>query len=450
MAVEITLGSGQPNAKTRHYRGAKPLAHYSNFIYLDNVALTPAFCRPLIEGALSAKTNREAQMRIMEAEFPSRERAQIAEAVRELPNEGLNSLCIYVRPCEPWETMGTGLGAGKLAFRDSKNPDSFVGSIINSIKYALASQFDELGNVAEFKRIKGVTGDFGILLMPVFASFYPNEADPRKIFAPSVSVNYMGKAYGNALMQCSRGFFPGAFVGNSDVAHARAKSFAKLNRDMSGHTFIYGKSAIKPHLYEFGCDEFDTEYVERNRFFPLDGLDKRVSKILDAGGCYLEAVRKDHYPSEKPQWALTQYYPMNLRPIPPPQVDESSIFPLISASVGMAVAETDKVHLIDTSDVQASIGFNRHNKGYLMLCNLGWLDYLKRLPLSAFSNAGAIVLGYEQMANAMLSHLSGYLRELGIPILITPEPGKFEELLKHGKYTVYANDFSDGDFIARR
>jgi len=115
----------------------------------------------------------------------------------------------------------------------------------------------------------------------------------------------------------------------------------------------------------------------------------------------------------------------------------------------MAVARTNGVHEVDPSEFQGSIDFNRENKGYLALCHLGSLDGTKDLPLSAFSNAGAVIFAYSQRENPTLSHLSGYLRELKIPVLITPDYGEFEKIKKHGNYVVYANEFLDGGFLAR-
>ena len=261
MAVEITIGSGQSNFKTTTYRAARQLAARANFQHLDNIAITPAFFRHFLEasGALSSKSSKDAQKCISDAYLSTGEISQIKEAVHALPGTGLNRLCLFVRSDEPWEGSGTGLGSSYIAIRRGKSQISLINSVVSAIKWALESQFDELGNVAEFKRLKGAVEDFGVLIMPVFANFYPNGKRPEKVFAPSLSVNFLGKAYGNALMQCSRGFFSNSFYGARAVAHARGRSFSSINLD--GRTEIYGTSAKKANfqpgfeaLYQFAVD----------------------------------------------------------------------------------------------------------------------------------------------------------------------------------------------------
>ena len=451
MAVELTLGAGQPNFKTSAYRAAKPLAASAGFRYLDNIACTPLFFRHFLEksGALFAKTNEDARKCIRLADFPKQVEAQIKDAVYSLPSSGLNRLCLYVRSDEPWEGAGTGLGSSHIAIRPGRSQKSFIDYILHSIKLVLESQFDDLGNVAEFKRLKGATEDFGALLMPVFATFYPNRKDPQRIFAPSLSVNFLGKAYGKALMQCSRGFFSSSYYGVRDVEYARGRSFSGI--DMRDHTTLYGTSALKPFLPIAGLEEIPIQSIERTYDFrPADGLDKRVSKLLETGGnCYFEAVRKDHYPSKIPGWALTQYVPVNMSPISFPDVDDASVIQLPCDAIGMAVARTKGVHVLDSTEPQDSIDFNRNNKGHLLLCHVGSLELVKELPLSAFSNAGAIIFAYSQREYVVLSHLSGYLRELKVPILLTHDYRAFDVIKEHDSHIVYANEFTDNGFIAR-
>jgi hypothetical protein len=438
MKHELTVGIGPVDKKTLNLRNSRGLAIGAGFDYSETLAITPAFCRRLLEesGVLKEKTNEAIWKAILGKRpfIPNKMLCEIEDAVNCLPKNDLSCACLYVRTGEPWECGGTGLGTSSIATIRQKDGQVAARSLEHAIKLALASEFDSLGNIAEFKRIKGVQENFGLQIMNVIGKTLGNDFTGQKIIAPACSVNFLGKEYGRAFVQVEHGFF----------RHDNTAGSALVPR------FTDPSISLGWYMNAYGLNDGTVRHVD-SRDFGLDGdnllygLDEKAAKLTSLGGkCYFEAVRPSHAASE---WTLVQY--AKIKPVE--KIEKPDVQDKIASSmevVGTGVAHLEGVRAINLAPTRQDIEFNRNNKGYLLHGRLIRRCDLFDWPLSAFSNAGALYLTYSASENEFLSHVNNYARELGMPIVFSYRGFDLKTDPK-AKFVAYANEYCQYGFVAR-
>ena len=391
MVVELTIGDGKPAQKTLQYRAIKDKAIQSDFVYLDNVAFTPKFFRKFLErsGAFEDERSNAAIYRIACEKFNQSEKAYIRAAWNSLQNGKTAMAKVKVRSDEPWAGAGTGLGQSCEATQES---------LETMIKDVLASQFSS--DVRAFKKLKGITEDFGVMLMPLVCA------------TPSVNyLNYLGKFNGRAIVQYTWG------TGTKVSVTA---------------TFTGSINAIQ---------------------FP--DFDRRISKLLELGGnCYLEAIQNEASASHG--WTIVQYSPYSLPQVQKPVIEPGKLLLKTHTVIGAGLAETNGImHLRHKAKYEVQ-KFNATNKGHLFFAELSHLGDFKAIPLDHYSNAGAILVSVHETENHPFSHVGGFMRELNIPLLVTERSfnNSYHEIEKKlcanadARLLVYANEFANEGSIS--
>ncbi|VVC00908.1 Uncharacterised protein [uncultured archaeon] len=403
---EITIGPGQVNKKTAGIRNIKDKAIQAGFNYPPHAAITPLFFREYLErcGAFDEK-NKKPAASVANESFNSHEKDGILYAYHSLP-----SAWVYIRDDQPWgESMG--LGGSEQAMNEKE--------VIWRVQNVLAGQFSP--DVIAFKKLKGLTGDFGILMMPVFADKENESAKRMNEEMPNITVNYLGEHQGKSLIQYCHGFFE---LGRSHV--------------------LYSGAASHPVLAGFGT---------------------RASKLVEIGGsCSLEAVNS--MVDGKDAWTIVQHFPYQIPDISKPQVSEQSVIHWSSRVIGNAVAVTNgfSEYQQDTAlhreekrnkHFQELSNYNSAHKGYLFIANVGVLGEFKFIPLECYSNASAIfakVRGHGAGPYNILTHMNGLVRALGIPFVegyrIMMNDNAVDRMKSAKQLLVYTDEFEKRGFIS--
>ena len=140
-------------------------------------------------GAFQAESPMEAQRRILSGKFDDRDTREIARAVHHFILMGCAS--IMVRSDD--SPIGTGYRySGTASVGTKKEEKRLVEMVADEMKKVLASDFSE--NAQEFNRIKGISGNCGVVLMPVYGQVVQSKQnfDDRFIF-PFANITYIGK-----------------------------------------------------------------------------------------------------------------------------------------------------------------------------------------------------------------------------------------------------------------
>ena len=416
MVVELTIGDGKPAQKTLSYRAVKDKAIAAGFTYLDNVAFTPNFFRKFLErsGAfdraehilylrnveknpnISDETYSYVSDAIFHEEFNRFEKKCIHDGVKSLPRDKRESL--IVRSDEPWGGAGTGLGKSSNASAYS------IDLTENAIKSVLASQFSL--NVNAFKALKGVTGDFGAMLMPRVRSAISVEWDLQE--NDIIIMNYLGQFNGKSIMQLTEKYY-------------------------SNIRTVLGNRLFHP------------------------GFDERILRLVEIGGpCYLEAMESRNARNQ-PSYSIVQHYPYSISKITKPNVELDSIVCQTDKVIGTGLLLTDGIYPLNPNQKsEEDLEFNMNNKGYLLFVKTHYFEDFRSIPLDFYSNAGAVLLLVSNTENHPLSHVNGFVRELNIPFLITSASfndnyHRMERFLlsnPNARLLVYANEFADEGFIS--
>ncbi|MFA6907823.1 MAG: hypothetical protein WC263_03265, partial [Candidatus Micrarchaeia archaeon] len=111
----------------------------------------------------------------------------------------------------------------------------------------------------------------------------------------------------------------------------------------------------------------------------------------------------------------------------------------ISEAIGTGKKTVENVHSARHTPTSGDLQFNETHSGYLLHIKSDGRLPMQDWTLSHLYNAGAIYLESHDLQGMCLGfHLGGYLRELGIPLLISDISPDFK---KDGKYIVQADEF---------
>lgn len=441
--LEITVGAGQPGLKTLGLRRDKKDIRESGFHYPINAALTPAFLqRRLMDANIQPSDDyNSASEKLKRVPFTGSEKAEIMHALHELPPKARTRLII--RSDESAE--GTGLMASRHIFQEeSAGMDALVTAVETAVAEVMAS---ECGNnkLNLYKRIMGIEGNAGILIMPVYGESFvvSNSGQERKMIYPVFGLNYLGPYNRKSLLH----IFANEYILGSE-------QLAIENPD--GARREVGPSVLV------------------NKLRPINGLPpypryrrsliERVARLIrKVGSRYLEVV-KDSW--DKPEFVVVQSAPFSCPQIEKPGKKEWKTDVKTSLAFGISHANIHECRHVDLTfrmkgwkeEVEAFNEYDAMHKGYLLIEEGDTAGMLVDRLYGKLNlvNAGAILV-YDTKLNTRMafSHLGGFARALGIPILITDKPPSFMAALREKKEmnlecAVYSNQFDGEGILALR
>lgn len=451
--VQGTIGDGKPGPKTTALRNDRDGIVRAGAIYPDNVAITPHSFKHFLKesGALYAKSYPEAYSKLQQHPFSKSDKQTITDALMAFPEPLRYSLMVRGDDY----SVGIGLGhTGTASAISSMGFGELFSQVCYEIKKVLASDFGP--DMIVFKKKMGMKDNSGVLLMPIYGDRdYVGGENGEKLICPPLSINYIGKVGGKAIISVGGGI-GGA---NLKVHMPGYSSMHKVSREISKEMMEHAIS----HKMVGGVSELDGELNEAmTQFYPLaaaDSLAERfmgINAIVDRiasnlGQRYLEIVMDDFL---KPLWVVVQSAQVRINQITKPEVPKESLLADSLDVVGTGLKYTNQILFAGHTPTVMDIGFNRYNENYLLvldvhmasMINMGW-------SLSSFSNAGAVVMEIGNAQYKLFSHLGGYFRELGIPVL----SAKFDSKIKaqvgekpyiNRKCLVYANEFESEGFVA--
>jgi len=462
-------GTGAPGPKTLALLNAKDLIekHCPPFPFM--FPFTPQFYIRYLDtcGAFKAGTSAEARRRILDGSFDAKEMREIARAVHHFIMMDCTS--IMVRSDD--SPIGTGYRySGTASVGRKKEEKRLVEIVAHEMKKVLASDFSE--NAQEFNRMKGIAGNCGVLLMPVYGQvFEKNNYSGEKVVFPLASITYIGKMH--FFSKEPNGHMVSAGSGFEWISHLHTLDGITSNGSIEGqllsHSISPGSaldvSANKLISYNdiesnFSIHEKMMRFLQNNSIYMPEA---RISGLVgDAGASYIEGIS---HGKDAESLMIVQYSKFSIpkmeRPrdhivkmvirVPHEAMTEDSV-------IGCGVRRTTETRFCDAP--AENVDYNKSHKGYLLVMNLrrttefkGWLD-----NLASFSNAAAIIINSQSRGEEVFTHLKGAVRELNIPIIAIARFGMAWEmwegkaLAKGGKFLIYVNEFAPGrpeGFVAK-
>ncbi|MCX6770943.1 MAG: hypothetical protein NTX79_02710 [Candidatus Micrarchaeota archaeon] len=351
------------------------------------------------------------------------------------------------------------------------NEGLFLDRLFLAIKEVLASRFTDDARI--FDKMMGLGDEAnGVMLMPYYGTMLRGEKFAAA-FPILLSVAYAGDSKKASIFSLgdegltqwhNYSFSRHSF---SRLSHGwRPSLFDAISSgdyDMPGMNFLYHQiesmegidaSTMEQIGFRNALDKALSPksraiYSSQNReiavTYEFKSLTANISEIAKAlpilfgekGAFYAEFVMNDCEPGTPVQLARLsiaapeQDYPMGSKDI--------LVSSGISESIGTGRKAVENVHFANRTPTQKDIRFNETHSGYLLYIKSDGRLPMEDWKLSYLYNAGAIYLQTPDLLDSCLGfHLGGYLRELGIPLLISSDKIDFR---KDGKYIVVADEF---------
>jgi hypothetical protein len=437
--LELTVGAGQPGPKTRGLRNDKKDIQESGFHYPINIALTPAFLqRRLMDANVQPSDNREGALKKLDSvPFTDSERAEIARALQEFP-PGARSRLI-VRSDESAE--GNGLMASVKLF-----PKDTIDALVTVIESVVARiMAGEYGNhqLDLYKKIAGIEGNTGILIMPIYGEAFQafNFGKWKQVTSPAFGLNYLGPFNKKSLLSV---FSEGDVLLSDQLAIENPDGTRRELENATLRDTLFAVGGLPPH--------------PRYKRTLIDRISRFTRR---AGPRYVEVV-KDSW--DKPEFVIVQSAPFSCPQIKKPSKKEWKTDIRANLAFGIATANTHECRHVNATfmiegskeEFEALKDYDTSHKGYLLAAEgMGAGMFLNMLYGNLnVSNAGAIVLVFDGQNKLMaFSHLGGFFRALGIPIIITAKEPSFMNELREKKEmnlecAVYSNQFDREGILA--
>lgn len=450
--IEKNVGEGKPGPKTLALRADRAAIEKTRLYYPCHVSFTPKFFQRFLHEskALMADDHTEAERRIMKAGFSPEERKQIKQAILDI--DPLLRLHLMIRSDDYAAGIGLGYSGGaSISFKKTggfENVDPLVAQVELQMKKVLAGDFDP--DMRAFKEKKGIVGNPGVLLMPVFGEYMPFLGESIRGIAPLLSVNFLGKVNGKALVSV------GAGIGGANSCFAMHElGYGVPDDRFEEEAMSYlGKFISRDDgiTMERSLREFISARASARALCPerWDILDAEIDKLLQqTGPRYLEIVQED---VSRPNWVVVQSAPFEAKHVEPPEIEDGKVLNTDKV-VGTKVVSAEKIRFAGRKPTPEDVSYNEKEEGYVLIINSpGIGDMGCRWSLVHHSNAGAIVVAVDEIFGMLSSHLNGYFRELDIPVLAVQSStmrrmmGKIRD--KKLRCTVYANEFSAEGFVA--
>ncbi|MFA6328848.1 MAG: hypothetical protein WCY41_05370 [Candidatus Micrarchaeia archaeon] len=413
-------------------------------------------------GANGKGSNAEKQKKVMETKFTYNEMKPIIEAALRdctyaplFPDEK-PFYAAFARSDE--YEAGTGVRKSQSALSHGSEA-LFIDRLFFAIKEVLASRFNE--DAVIFDRMMGLGKEAnGAMIMPYYGSHVIGNSFTAS-FPILLSVAYGGDSKKAVIST----FESGSLVQWHNIGGVATDSMfnAILANNFSEHltpkilhskiNFMNGACSDSTISSSFGAiikaslppgisDGYSERIVNINIDDQLHSLCASVNSVSEAlpllfselGPFYAEFVMNPHASGAMPvQLAKlrTAAFKVDLsaRHLPIQVIE----------SIGTCERHVEKVRSAGRVPSEDDIRFNEGNSGYMLHIKANG-----RLPMESWSlrhlfNAGAVFLEVPGASNYNFGfHLGGYLRELGIPLIISNTSPIFRQ---DGKYIVYADEF---------
>lgn len=414
--IQATFGEGRVGPKSEGLHEARSRIIGAGFHYPDNVSFTPAFFNRIIESnGLMKMPLAEAREKVLKLEFTAEEKKAIREAIMLFPE--LLRPHLMVRSDDYKAGVGIWYSGGasiiKPANWGATEVETLVDAVELQMKLVLASDFTEEAVV--FKQKMGLQGHPGVQLMPVWGEYLNGGLE----IAPRVSINYLGDVNGIALSAMGVG------IGGANDRHASTQLSAGLPIDHFLCTYSFPQSRKAMFTRNGAIDvspALEAEMAEFG-FFREEDLapaSQRIAKLVEGQPGYAEAVAENVLMKD---WVIVQHAPFNVRTVAEPSAHRFDVMLSTPHALGTKVVKTTKARFGENYPTPEDREFNARNNGHLLVIN-PWSveEFMRNWSILEVCNAGAVVLHLTQQ-NALMggqmfsSHLSGWLRELDIPVI---------------------------------
>jgi hypothetical protein len=438
--------------------------------FASHAAFTPELAHKEIlakSGADKAKSEREASERLEDFKFPNIITDGIFESVRRLKPNGAREMAVRFDPGWEGGSAGTGIGTtGIVAVPKEASLESMVPLIEREFKSVLISVFAP--SVAAFKARKKTEGKLGIQLMPIQGADVVSQ-DGMNCVWPAISVSYLGKVNGKALITGGLGF------DGANGASSVYSGFSALAENFIGFSLRINEGSKMIRRKDGGI-VYSTVKCDR---------DKGEQSLLKLGSmldrqtrpAYLEIVNAS---LDFDDWVATQYCRFTPMQAEMPIVENYRKVVETRYVGGTGVVLTENMYIFDymrSNCTEQLLNWNKTHSGYLLVApGTGPRGFFSGVKAEYYSNAGAMLFLYP-MQHAFASHINGLARELGIPLLthdadigefivnvrkshgfyLTPMDSTPEEIREfdktrvyNAKLVVYVDEFAQKGLIARR
>ncbi|MFA6530187.1 MAG: hypothetical protein WCT31_00515 [Candidatus Micrarchaeia archaeon] len=453
--VVKTVGPGEVGPKSRSLRAdmsaIQDVGKNSGLFFPSHISVTPKLLQRFFmdSGALSAKSAKEAQKRLIKGKFTPAEIDEIKTALLgiyapyKFTDFGTNAFMVRSDDYP----AGVGLWHSGAASVMDRNIDHLVEQVLHQIRLILASDFRD--DVAVFKAMKGITENPGAMIMPAFGARM--RLPYQDYVLPLYSMNYLVIQGVGSTVSLGHGI-GGA---NAEYAYGGASageafsSFIDLVKMFDG-TLIRKRDGVlvKMNIRSImdSCSNFlSGEDALVQELSPDRSIGALVHRL---GSRYVELVNDDE-DGIRNLWVVVQSAPVSYGPVTRPAADKSSIVTNAFGAVGTKVVSSGKLRYSPNHKPTAEdIAFNEGNEGYVLVIDASYANVFREWSLKYLSNASAVILNVGDLSSSLASHLNGYLRALGIPVLTLELPGDLHkslirEPIQNRNCLVYANEFAN-------
>ncbi|MCX6769333.1 MAG: hypothetical protein NT051_01490 [Candidatus Micrarchaeota archaeon] len=469
------IGNGEIGLKSKGLLAEKGKAIESGIIFPSLVPITSEIFQEVSEssGASKAKSELEAYKCFYKHELPPSLVSQVSDAIfsfDSLPNTGMATM---VR-ADDWP-VGIGLTySGPAAITGEQLEDGlqnlYVGRVIAQLKRVWASSYSE--NFQIFARMKGLNEIGAAMLMPMLGAPVMSKRDgANDILYTPLSINFLGYFGSFPAQKAVFSVGPGLGGANklTDSDRTRGGVIADLSlqwslsmatidskHDPTDKSCPFALDMTRSHLapswsmLDFRSVSSSIEYFLNNLKENTVKINQQISAFASGRQLYAEFVMPCF---DSTSLALVQSSPVKFISAEKPSVDGKSIIFEGNTVIGSTFVSTKKVRFAGATPTKEDIIFNKENKGYLLVVSVPHALLRSKWELKHLYNAGAVVfcVGTEpdilerDIINDFSTHLGGYFRELGIPVLgVESEKaaGFKQRLGKESECLVFADEFS--------
>ncbi|MFA5929631.1 MAG: hypothetical protein WC861_02005 [Candidatus Micrarchaeia archaeon] len=359
--------------------------------------------------------------------------SQISEHAISFDTQDNNGRAVMVRNDD--YALGLGLTySGPAAITGEQDEKLFVSRVLQQLRRSWASCFSE--NFRIFAQMKSLADIGATMLMPVYGMAVIDEKDGSNglLYTP-ISINFLG--YSGSSSNKTAIFSVGAGIGgaNKPGFSKRFRGYGISEKSVHDAMVIALNDRAKsshsgPRVLDMERSEMaslwqmldkEVAIYDVNSF--LRDLEKNTSALhLQLSNFSSNAQRYAEFvmPEYSPQLTCVQTSPVILEPATMPQVSGRSVILESDSVVGSTSISTRNVRFASKAPTEDDVRFNRENNGYLLVIDVGGSSGNIKWELKHLYNAGAVVICVDQSKASWFefsTHLDGYFRELGIPVL---------------------------------
>ena len=404
------IGKGEMDKKSKSLVGAEPRMQKFGITVPPIISLTSEFPSRVRELCRAKAVGEKVDAAAL---APTHEEIGALEHAVELIFNLKGPRPIFVRSGESAE--GTGALSSHLASPNllengkfSDNVKEMALQIWVGVQKVVASAFE--GDAPIFLKKKGMSDEFGLMLMPAVGSC--GKDDEKNLFAPAFSITYIGKVNGRQRADFFRGFVgdgaPEFELGSDDV-------LSIPNTKIGNFVLMVGPASVfsladKTMRTDIWCHEL--EWTKKLLEKPQSARLYQISKFAASEQHYGEYIVGFDFPAKI---YAVQYAPFTTEKVefPPGAWNEALISDKV---VGTKKVCTTRIKFAGPLPTEEDAIFNYHNENYaLVIPKTGARGAgFQQWKMKHLSNASAL---YLIGTPGFGSHLWGLFRSLGIPIL---------------------------------